>query len=258
MKHPLSAALLALVITVCVPNTFSKEPPTSAEQLRGALESALRARDTNTVKSLYYLNGLVDKRRELSAEEINEAFMRSLWPSFATNVTKVRLLPLPSNYQLQNDPKEDDGMGNDWWGDNGWRGKWSVPVVGMLDIDPPRKGNEPLLYGITNGIYYLAVPITYLAPGKSLYVHVFHAPPSATYTGSWVYVKSGIEHTVFISDKTNQFRQCWGDYIKSCTIQRTSTNEAHWFHFGVTEDAEKVFESGEITNQVPVSYERKK
>src|ERR1022692_4739490 len=58
------------------------------------------------------------------------------------------------------------------------------------------------------------------------------------YTGSWVYVKNGKEFTVNFSNETNQFRECWGDYIKSCTVQKTSTEPYvqyhNWFNFNIT------------------------
>jgi hypothetical protein len=63
--------------------------------------------------------------------------------------------------------------------------------------------------------------------------------------------------------KTNRFKTYWGDYIKSCTIQRTSTNSldnpglAGWFYFQISEGGKTIFESPQITNEWPVVYERK-
>jgi len=79
-----------------------------------------------------------------------------------------------------------------------------------------------------------------------------------TYTGSWVYVEDGREITVNVSERTNQFRQGWGDYIKSCTIQRTSTNSlpprGNSFHFEISEGGKTIFKSPEMTNEEPVIY----
>ncbi|HTX20376.1 MAG TPA: hypothetical protein VMD27_00745 [Candidatus Aquilonibacter sp.] len=63
-------------------------------------------------------------------------------------------------------------------------------------------------------------------------------------------------------EKVNpQKQKCWGDYIKSCTIQKTSTNTfnqyQNWFYFEISENGTNIFESGEITNNEPVTYERK-
>jgi hypothetical protein len=82
-----------------------------------------------------------------------------------------------------------------------------------------------------------------------------------TYTGRWVYVKDGQEFSVDISDKTNRFKICFGDYIKSCEIRRTSTNEtpgfATWFYFDVNEGGTNVFESPDLTNGNLFVYRRK-
>ena len=243
-------------------NILAQNLPTSVEQLRSKFESALKTRDTNAAMSLFYLDGLEGDGpyggRRLSSAETQAAFLREMWPFFPTNVANIKLAPLPKEFQTFNSPKEDDGMGIDWNGDNGWRGRWSVPPAGMFESQPPAIFPTPLIYGKTNGVYYIGIPIVYTAPGKSLYVHTF---ASVTYTGSWVYVKNGKEHTVNFSDKTNKFRECWGDYIKSCTIQKTSTNSyvqyQSWFNFTIEEDGTNLFESGEITNNKPVTYERK-
>ncbi|MEI6195473.1 MAG: hypothetical protein WCS42_14195 [Verrucomicrobiota bacterium] len=262
MKRLLFTAGLSFVIVACTTNcVLVKDPPTSAEQLRQKFESALKARDTNAAMSLFYLDGLEGdgpyRRTPLSSAETQAAFLREMWLFFPTNVSKIKVAPLPKEFQALHAPKEDDGMGDDWNGDNGWRMRWSVPPVGMFESQPPAMFPTPLIYGKTNGAFYIGIPIVYTAPGKSLFVQVQNSPDSTTYTGSWVFVKGGKEVTVNISDKTNEFRECWGDYIKSCTIHRTSTNEANWFHFRISEDDTNIFESGEITNEEPLIYERK-
>ncbi len=212
--------------------------------------------------SLFYLEGLEDsgwnRGRRLSSAETQAAFLREMWPFFPTNVSKIKLAPLLKEFQVLQAPKEDDGMGDDWNGDNGWRARWSVPPVGMFESQPPAMFPTPLIYGKTNGAFYIGIPIVYTAPGKSLYVHTL---ASVTYTGSWVFVKNGKEHTVNFSDKTNEFRECWGDYIKSCTVQKTSTKPyvqyESCFNFTIEEDGTNIFESGEITNNEPFTYKRK-
>lgn len=259
MKNPFPFA--CIILCLCSTNIPAQNVATSAEQLRGKFESSLKARDTNAVMSLFYLDGLEGdgpyRGKQLSSVETQAAFLREMWPFFPTNIVKIKLAPLPKEFQKFDSPKTDDGMGVDWNGDNGWRTRWSVPPAGMFESQPPAAFPTPLIYGKTNGVYYIGIPIVYTAPGKSLYVRVQNSPDSATYTGSWVFVKGGKEVTVNISDKTNEFRQCWGDYIKACTIRRTSTNEANWFHFQISEDRTNTFESGEITNEAPVTYERK-
>lgn len=96
-----------------------------------------------------------------------------------------------------------------------------------------------------------------------LLVRVLAGPntDALTYTGRWAYVKDGHEFSVEISDKTNRFTTRFGDYIKSCEIRRTSTNEtpgfATWFYFDVNEGGTNVFESPELTNEDLFVYRRK-
>jgi len=263
MKRLLFTAGLSFVIVACTTNcVLVKDPPTSAEQLRQKFESALKARDTNAAMSLFYLDGLEGdgpyRRTPLSSAETQAAFLREMWLFFPTNVSKIKVAPLPKGFQALHAPKEDDGMGDDWNGDNGWRMRWSVPPAGMFESQPPATFPTPLIYGKINGAFYIGIPIVYTAPGKSLYVHTLAS--SVTYTGSWVFVKNGKEHTVSFSDHTNQFRECWGDYIKSCTVQKTYTdpNVQHqsWLNFTIQEEGTNIFESGEITNNEPFTYKR--
>ena len=74
-----------------------------------------------------------------------------------------------------------------------------------------------------------------------------------TYTGSWTYVKDNQDITVIVSERTNRFKKGWGDYIKSCTIQRTSINQpghGNDFRFEVWEGGTKVFVSPPMTNGI--------
>jgi hypothetical protein len=104
--------------------------------------------------------------------------------------------------------------------------------------------------------------VGYQIPGKALNVRVDNLPTFLTYTGYWVYVKDGKEMSALINDHTNKFKQGWGDYVKYCTVRRTSTKETpgigSYFDFRITEDITNViFESGQMTNEEPVTYERK-
>lgn len=259
MKRLFSFAGLGFAIAICITTSiFAKDPPTSAEQLRSELESALKAGDSNAVMSFYYLNGLQTDRREPYDAKKKEGVLGGIWPPVAKNVTSVKLLPLPAIYN-KSYPKNDNGMGDSWEGDNGWRTRWSVPALGLLQVYPTNTNQLPLVYGETNGCFYIAAVVVYQASGHSLYVHTLDNIGS--YTGSWVYVKNGKEFTVNFSNETNQFKECWGDYIKSCTVQKTSSEPyvqyQNWFNFTIQEDQTNVFESGEITNNAPFTYTRK-
>jgi hypothetical protein len=232
-------------------NSFSA--PTSAEQLRSEFESALKAKDTNAIFSLYNWNGGLEGDKDMALKVGIPDLLKN-------DIASVKLSPLPTNFPIDVSEEQIDAHFNDPGnrdGDNGWRGRFNVKPIGMLDIYTPKEKIRQEFYGATNNSFYISQLISYLAPGKSLYIRVLNSPDSTTYTGSWVFVKGGKEITVNISDKTNEWKEGWGDYIKSCTVRRTSTNEAIWFHFQVTEDGTNIFESGEITNEEPVTYKRK-
>jgi hypothetical protein len=251
MNRLLSSVGLGFVIAACIATSIlAKDPPASAEQLRSELESALKAKDTNTVFSLFRLAG---GGGDIISYMATGAML-------ATNITSVALLPLPTNFQQDLDKRDNEnGFGDTWEGDNGSRTKYSLPVLGLLGMKSQAGDVMQLPYGETNDAFYIAGAISYLAPGKPLYVRVLGNVGS--YTGSWVFVNSGKEITVNISDQTNQYRQCWGDYIKSCTIQSTSTNSfiqnQNRLYFEISEDRTNIFESGEITNDKPFTYTRK-
>jgi hypothetical protein len=65
-----------------------------------------------------------------------------------------------------------------------------------------------------------------------------------------------------LNDHTNEQKSGWGDYVKYCYVQRTDTNEVSgfspYFSYNIIEDITNViFDSGQITNEEPVIYERK-
>ncbi len=244
MKHRLIVSIVGSALAF-VYSAFAKDSPTSAEQLRSKFESALKTQDTNTVVGLFNWEGVDDYSKGTVIAWITRN---------ATNITSVRLSPLPSNFQAIVGDKQ-----NDWQGDNGRRAKFNVAVLGELDLITPTGVTGQLPYGKKGDSFYIAGLIAYQAPGKSLRVRVLSVPAS-TFTGSWVYVKSGKEVTVNISDRTNQFRQGWGDYIKSCAVRRTSTDinpRFGSFYFEISEGRENIFRSPEMTNAELITYERK-
>jgi hypothetical protein len=254
MIHQLTAAyLLFTILTFGLVPSCAKASPTTAEQLRGELESALKARDANAVMSLFnWQGGSNDLRgsssmREMMIKAETDVMLR-------TNVISVRLLPLPKHFlAVQTN------------GQSGILQRFNVDVVGLIDVESQTACLEKLPYGKAGVSFYIAGTSLEKIPGQSLCVQVSVGPNPdlLPYTGSWVYVEDGKEIRVDISDKTNRFKTCWGDYIKSCTVQRTSTNSldmpgfSGWFYFDVLEGGRKVFESSEITNEKPVTYQRK-
>jgi len=254
MKHLLNVACLSFVITACgLTSALAKDAPTSADQLRSELESALKAKDTNAVMSLFNSDGGTNDWRE-SASMREMMIMVQTHAMLQTNVTSIKLLPLPADFQSV---QTNEG--------NGLRSKFNVAVIGMIDVKSSNGSVEQLPYGKKGDDFFIAGTILEKIPGKHLNVAVLAGPnPSLlTFTGSWVYVAGGKEIKVNISDTTNRFKMCWGDYIKSCTIQRTSTNSldrpgfAGWFYFDILEGGTKVFESPQMTNEDRVVYEKK-
>lgn len=248
MKN-LSIICFTLLVGISGLPVFAKDPPSSAEQLRNELESALKAKDTNAVISLFDWEGVDDYVKWSMIMPLTRSAMQN-----ANNIADVILSPLSSDYQAVVGDER-----NDWWGDNGRRAKFNITVLGKLDILIPAQDKIRLPYGKKGDSFYLAGLIAYQAPGKSLYVRVLGYPVSLTYTGFWTYVKDGKEITVNISDRTNQFREGWGDYIKCFTIQRTSTSApGHGdFYFEISEGGTNIFKSPQITNENSVVWEKK-
>jgi hypothetical protein len=261
MKRLLSAASLSFAIVACTTNcVFASDPPTSTEQLRSEFETALKSKNTNTVFSLFNQEGFSDRDSVgwwIAGEE-SEALL-------GTNITNVKLSPLPTNFQQTLDgPTNKDGLGDTWEGDNGHRARFNLTVLGILDVKSQAGDLAQLPYGKKGDAYYIAGVTNYLASGKSLYARVTgggiwanaeHHAASLTYTGSWIYVKDGREIKVDINEHTNQFRECWGDYIKSFNVRQTSTDTM--IMVDLHEDGKTIFDSGRVDTGEPIVFERK-
>jgi len=224
---------------------FAKDPPISAEQLRGEFEAAIKARDTNALLALFSWEGVPEDDKEMTVGFYIEPLLKA-------NIASVVLAPLSTNLETMM-----SGGGNSLFGDNGQRVIFSVDVLGQIDVSIAGEETLQLWYGKKEKSCYMAAPISYQAPGKSLSVRVLGSMP---YTGSWVYVQNERETKVDISERTNRFRMGWGDYIKSCTVRRTSTNgpgPGRDFHFEISEGGKIIFKSPQMSNEDPVVYERK-
>lgn len=245
--------LFFFILIWSLTSVFAKDVPTSSEQLRSDIESALKAKNTNAVMSLFNSERGTNDWRESEG-------MRQMMIIFQTRemlkaaVASVTLSPLPVGFQSAQTNES-----------NGIRQNYNVNVAGMIDVKLKNGHVVELPYGTKGSSFYLAGITLEKIPGILLSVEVLRGPDpdSLTFTGSWVYVTGGKEIKVDISDKTNRFKMCWGDYIKSCTIQRTSTNSldkpgfAGWFFFDVLEGGTNIFESPQMTNEEPVVYERR-
>ena len=256
MKRRVSIAYLSAIIAACGLNVvFATDPPASAEQLRNQLESAFNNRDANAIVSLMCWDGV-----DSEVKEMESAMMAVETAESGTNIAHFTLSPVPTNFQTTV-----MSFVPDWEGDHGTRGKYNIPVIGMIrmnQLGEDQKGKYPdVPYGKKSNAFYIAHLISYRIPGKALNVRVDNLPTFLAYTGYWVYVQDGKEISVTINDHTNQFRQGWGDYVKYCTVRRTSLKETpgigSYFEYRITEDVTNViFDSGQMTNEAPNIYKR--
>jgi len=256
MNCRLLVGTLSCVIVACnITSLLAKAPPASAEQLRSELESAYKNKDANSFVSLICWDGEDSDTKTMASGMTDEEMTKS-----GTNIFKFTLSPAPTNFQATV-----TSFGADWEGDNGMRYKYNIPVIGMIHVGSLGKDSkekqEDLPYGKKGDAFYIAQIVGYQIPGKYLKVDVLNVR-GVTYTGYWTYVQSGKEITIPINDHTNESKSGWGDYVKYCYVQRTTTNQVLGFYpnleYRVRDGIENVvFDSGDITNEVPVIYERK-
>jgi hypothetical protein len=245
MKQLLYIFTWCFLITTCSQTIcFAKELPISAEHLRSQIELVLKSKDTNGVSSLVCWNDVSDEVKGMM-------IMGELNNLFHSTVSDVTISALPTDFRLVQ-----------MYEMRGLCQKYNLAVLGIINVKYQNGRVEQLPYGKRGDVFYIAGIIFEKISGKPLKIQVLAGPnPDVlTFTGSWVYVTGGKENTVSFNDTTNRFKICWGDYIRSCTIQRTSTNSlnslgfAGWFYYQVNEGGSNIFESSQITNEDPVVY----
>ena len=136
-------SLLAILITAALllwlfngNAKYKYTSPTSAEQLRGEFESALKAKDVNGIIGMFYWQGVSDDYKLQAIQEIG-ALVNAEW-------TAVRLAPFPADYQATIEA-------------NGVRYRPSVPVIGWVVVDALPKGNTAQFqYGKSGDTFYLS------------------------------------------------------------------------------------------------------
>ncbi|MDR3457876.1 MAG: hypothetical protein P4N60_10555 [Verrucomicrobiae bacterium] len=246
MKRTLVILCLnAVILAAGLPSASAKDAPTSAEQLRSELESAIKAKDRNALKSLFNEHGLSAEMKSIDDETFNDLVKPD------SNIKSVKLSPLPADFHATNEL-------------NGVRYVPNVSVVGMVDVQFAEEGNSlQLPYGQKDGAFYMAGTTEEktgapFVKEKSIGVLIMglSTPAPVTFTGSCVYLQNGKETTEDLSgDKGNLSKAFWGDYVKSCTVKKTS--DQGWLKLKITEDNQTIFESQKITNQEPVVYLKK-
>lgn len=241
-KNILHLAVAALFLSAACGTTFSKDAPTSAEQLRSELEAAIKSKDTNAIISLFNLQGVSGDMKsipEMVASDLAQ-----------DNVASVKLSPLPADTELTNEL-------------NGVRFFPNVTVVGVIDVESKNPGNATqLTYGESAGKFYLpgTMQETFNANAtkeKTLGVMFIGLFPhkSEVINGSYVYLKGGKEVTETVSFTNNMSYNFWGDAVKSC--QFTNESSLGSIKLRITEDGKKIFDSGMIEHTNLISYEKK-
>ena len=241
-KNFLRLAVTALFLSTASAMTFAKGTPVSAEQLRGQLESAIKAKDTNAIISLFNLQGVAEDMKS-----IPEMMASSLAQD---EVASVKLSPLPADTELTNEL-------------NGVRYFPNVTVIGVIDIESKRPGNATQLpYGESAGNFYLSGTVKETfnsnAPKEKMlgvmFVGLF-PKKSEVINGAYVFLKGGKELTEVVSFTNSMSYNFWGDGIKSCRFTNASSEGS--IKLRITEDGKNIYDSGMIEQTNLISYEKK-
>jgi hypothetical protein len=161
------------------------------------------------------------------------------------DVAAVKLVPLPADFQATNEL-------------NDIRYRPSVTVIGLIDVEFAQKGNSMRLpYGKSGNTFYIACTVEEKILGaftktKVLNIMVMGTEDAKSISGSYIYFQKGKEIKKNIIKGGTGFG---GDYIKSCTVQKTSDDEETMW-LTIEEDGKQIFDSQETTNKVIV-YEKK-
>jgi hypothetical protein len=220
--------------------------PTSAEQLLKQFTKAVKAKDKEAVFGLFNWQNVTNEMK-LQLQGFYD-------PIFQMEVKDIQLTSLPADF------KSDCEI-------NGVRYHPNVVVIGYINVKLVRGKNysqESLIpYGKKNNAFYLAGTIEEgvsksTGKEKSLNVSVMGltAPKPVSFTGTFVYMKGGKEIKGDISgDQGNLSRAFWGDFIKSCKVQKISDFGS--IQLTISENGKKVFESEEVKTNDPIIYEKK-
>jgi hypothetical protein len=238
----LTLLLFLFTLLTGMPSAFAIDPPASPEQLRAAVESALKMKDTNALAELVNWQGASDDMKSLTRRVIEDLF--------ANPYSTVKLIGLPDGFRAVT---ERDGI----------RYSPNVSVVGMLEVDFTGViWRMKLPYGKKGGGFYIPCTVEEKIPGpaiksRSLAIIVTGstAPDAQKLSGSFIYIQGGGEVKEAIDGKGNFNKSFWGEYIKSCTVQKTSSDDDP-IQLAIIEDGKTIFQSAEVTNNEPIVYKR--
>lgn len=238
MKYSIAIFCSILLITTAgLPSVLAEGAPTSAEQLRSEFELALKAKNVNSLMELCYWQGVSDNMKTMVGNAIADIPKRDF--------VAVKLLPLPADFQATNEL-------------NGIRYRPSVNVVGLIEVEFAKAGNSMQLpYGKHGDAFYLSCTVEEKLPGpftkaKALNIMVLGTADIKSISGSCIFVQNGKEIEKNLGKGGTGF---WGDYIKSCTIQK-NPGEGGTMQLIIEEDGKQIFDSQETTDE-EVIYEKK-
>ena len=233
---------LGFFLSVISVVTLAKDAPTSAEQLRSELESALKARDTNAIAGLFNVAGISEEMKSMLPLETGMMVYQG-----SSNVT---LKPLPTGIELTNEV-------------GGVRYRPNIPVVGLIVVEGVKPGNTMQIpYGEQDGKFYLPGTVKEVfdahAP-KSKVLNIMITSASAQETnilnGTYVYLNGGKEVTKTVCLTNSMSYGFRGDGIKSCKFTKDSSDG--FMELTIREDEKEVFDSDMVKNTNAISYVKK-
>jgi len=238
MKKAFIALLFAFGVFSNLPSASAKDAPASAEQLRNAVESALKSKDKNDLLALVNWQGASEDMKSLTTNVLTDMLQ--------SDAVAVKLTALPGGFRPI---FERDGI----------RYTPNVTVMGMIEVDYAGKDNNTKLpYGQKGGAFYIPCTVEEKIPGpitksKTLSVIVMGSisPDAGKLSGSFVYVQGGKEIKEDINAKGNFSKAFWGEYIKSCTVHKTRADDSP-IQLTISENGKAIFESGEVTIRAPL------
>ena len=176
MEKTILVLLFGFGILSNVLSASAKDVSASAEELRDALESALKSKDTNALSTLVNWRGVSTHIKTM----MDGTFADMLYQE----ITDVKLSPLTGNFKATNEVR-------------GIRYRPNVTIVGMLDVEYAQKGNAMHLpYGKLGNVFYISGTVEEkMAQGDGLFKTIID-----TNSGEYVIV-SPDQQTLMLKDR---------------------------------------------------------
>ncbi len=264
---------VALFVFAAVLNSFpasTNQPPTSAEQLRSELEAAMKAKDVDGILALFYQAGVSNKFIGMAG------IIKNNWSkTFQEHPTSRADCLAELKPPFEEDTYET--IENGFLIKPNLSAKGNIHAIFMFgsvggsDDEKAFSGDILIPYGETNGFFYLVgttIQKIYepKAPEKIFFLTVSAGllPEPVAFTGTYTYVQNNKEIEKTINGTNTVRKTFWGDYVKSCTVQKTDGVKSSLkleIQEGVIKDKEMIqtiIFSGETTStNDSIAYERK-